>query len=289
MVGILFIVAMPRSADDTTPLCGLQCLNFFSAEDRRILRGRVVLDDPRKLVQLSGIGPQRSLVILASSFRSWGHFGINVVSMVPKGALSVYSPSIIKHLGGFDASTASFLSTVYNFGACLLALLAAWASDRTAMRGVLCLACAAYSIVLSGAQLSLVRSADVWRKFAVLTLLNSGMAVSQGINDAWLSVNTADPQERCLGLALAIAGSNLGGILGQNVFVSSDAPYYEKGFLEILCLYGGSIVLILGMLTYYWDENRKAARDVGVGQEVNENGVTEVTQGGARTKVKNQL
>lgn len=76
------------------------------------------------------------------------------------------------------------------------------------------------------------------------------MAASRGINNAWLSINTADAQERCMGLALAVAGSNLGGIFGQNLFVSSDAPYYEKGFLRTLCISGGSIVLIFGMLVY---------------------------------------
>lgn len=181
LVGILFILVMPRSFNNTRPLCGLRYLDFFSAEDRRVLHGRVMLDDPRKLVQLSGITPRRAVTILFSSLRVWGHFAINVVSMVPKGALSIYSPTIIKSLGGFDASTASLLSSVYNFGVCLLAIVVAWVSDRTAIRGGLCLICAVYSIIFSGVQFSLIHSTDVWLKYAVLTLLNSGMAVSQGI------------------------------------------------------------------------------------------------------------
>lgn len=280
---------MPRSFKNTTPLCGLQYLNFFSNEDRRIMHGRVVLDDPRKLVELSGITPKKAMTILLTSFRVWGHFSINVVSLVPKGALSIYSPTIIKNLGGFDASTASFLSSVYNFGVCLLALTAAWVSDRTTLRGVLCLICAAYSIILSGVQFSLVRSDNVWQKYAVLTLLNSGMALSQGINDAWFSINTADPQERCLGLALAVAGPNLAGVFGQNVFVSSDAPYYYNGFLKILCIYAGSIVLVAGMMAYYWNENRKMAKEVGVGEIVDKEGITEIEQDASRITVKNQL
>lgn len=279
---------MPRSFNNTLPLCGLRYLDFFSAEDRRILHGRVMLDDPRKLVQLSGITPRRAVTILFSSLRVWGHFAINVVSLVPKGALSIYSPTIIKSLG-FDTSTASFLSSVYNFGVCLLAIVVAWVSDRTAIRGGLCLVCAVYSIIFSGVQFSLIYSTDVWLKYAILTLLNSGMAVSQGINDAWLSVNTSDPQERCLGLALAVAGSNLGGVFGQNVFVASDAPYYYDGFLKILCLYSGNIVLVICMLAYYWNGNCKMARVNGEDRIVDEKGACKVAENGFLTKVKNQL
>lgn len=281
---------MPRSADDTRPLCGLKSLDLFSPDDRRIMHGRVIIDDPRKRVKLSGISPKKALTIILTSLPAWGHFAINVVSIVPKGALSVYSPTIIKNLGGgFDASTSSFLSSVYNFGVCILALAVAWISDRTAIRGLVCLVCAVYSTIFSGVQFSLVRSTDVWLKYAILTLLNSGMAVSQSINDAWFSVNTADPQERCLGLALAVAGSNLGGIFGQNLFTTSDAPYYEKGFLEILCIYGGSIVLIIGMIFFYWNGNRKLAREVGERHATNDENVTEVVLDGNPPKVNNQL
>lgn len=117
------------------------------------------------------------------------------------------------------------------------------------------------------------------------------MAVSQSINDAWFSVNTADPQERCLGLALAAAGSNLGAIFGQNVFTTGDAPYYEKGFLEILCIYGGSILLIIGMICFYWNENRKLARKVGDGHATNGKSGTEVVLDGNTeiVRVRNQL
>lgn len=263
---------------------------LVSPEDRRIMHGRVIIDDPRKQLKLSGISPKRALGIVLTNLPAWGHFAINVVSAVPKGALSVYSPSIIKNLGGgFDASTFSFLSSVYNFGVCILALTVAWISDRTAIRGLVCLVCAAYSTIFSGVQFSVVRNTDVWLKYAIFTLLNSGMAVSQSVNDAWFSVNTADPQVRCLGLALAVAGSNLGGIFGQNLFTTSDAPYYEKGFLEVLCIYGGSMVLIIGMILLYWNENRRLAREVGDGHTTNDESATEIVLDGIPQKVKNQL
>ncbi|KAK6206531.1 hypothetical protein LQW54_007601, partial [Pestalotiopsis sp. IQ-011] len=58
-------------------------------------------------------------------------------------------------------------------------------------------------------------------------------------------------------MALAVAGSNLGGLAGQNIFVQSDAPYYEKGFLKIMCIYAGSLVIVALMIVYYWVKNQQ--------------------------------
>lgn len=55
VVGVFFIFFMPRSTENTVPLCGLKQLDFFTEEERHIMNNRVVLDDPRKVVGLSGI------------------------------------------------------------------------------------------------------------------------------------------------------------------------------------------------------------------------------------------
>jgi hypothetical protein len=284
IVGFVFILIMPRSTTDTLPLAGIKRFDLFTDVERDILAKRVILDDPRKHVKLSGITPKTALRILLTSFPMWGHFSINAISITPKGGLVFYTPSIIKNLG-FEASTASFLSAVHNFGVCILAILVSWVSDKTLSRGPLCLLCGVYSLVFSGVQFAVVGSTDVWLKYAILTLLTSGMAVSQSLNDAWFSINTADPQVRCIGLALAVAGSNVGGLAGQNIFVKSDAPYYRNGFLKILCLYAGSIVLIAGMILYYWNENRKMQQSDGV----EDTAEIEGSEGAKRTRVRNQL
>ncbi|KPM35928.1 hypothetical protein AK830_g10651 [Neonectria ditissima] len=288
VVGVLFIFIMPRSAANTMPLCGIKQLDFFTREERRILNSRVVLDDPRKGTQLSSIGFKKASQILLTSFRIWGHFGINLITLTPKGGLATYAPTIIRNLG-FSAIMASNLSSVSNFGVCIFAILVAWISDRTASRGPLCLLCGIYSLVFSGVQYAVVRSKNAWLKYAILTVFTFGTAVSQGINDAWFSVNTPDPQERCLGLALAVAGSNLGGLSGQNIFVSSDAPYYYHGFLKILCIYAGSIVLIAGMILYYWNDNRRMAKTSQGVEVFADDGTDVVAAVDGEARVKNQL
>jgi hypothetical protein len=284
LVGFVFIFIMPRSTTDTLPLAGIKKFNVFTDKERDILAKRVILDDPRKSVKLSGISPMTALRICLTNFPMWGHFSINAVNITPKGGLVFYTPTIIKNLG-FSASTASFLSAVHNFGVCILSILVSWISDKTLLRGLVCLLCGVYSLVFSGVQYAVVGSSDVWMKYAILTLLNSGVAIAQALNDAWFSINTHDPQVRCIGIALAVMGSNVGGLAGQNIFQESDAPYYPKGFLKILCLYAGSIVLIAGMIFYYWNDNRRMKKTGELEDTDEAEGLDRVQ----RKRVRNQL
>ncbi|KAI0177073.1 major facilitator superfamily domain-containing protein [Pestalotiopsis sp. NC0098] len=288
VVGVWFIFFMPSTATNTAPLCGLERLNFFTEEDNRVIRARVILDDPRKTTTLKGIEFRRAGQILLTNPAIWGHSAINLISLTPKGGIGTYMPTIIKNFG-FDSIIASELAAVHNFGVCIYAIAISWISDRTAIRGPLCLLCGIYSLIFSGIQYSLVRNSDTWLKYAILTIFAAGTAVSQGLNDAWFSINTADPQVRCLGMALAVAGSNLGGLAGQNIFVQSDAPYYEKGFLKIMCIYAGSLVIIALMIVYYWVRNRQLVKENFNGELVDEKGENVVSSSGEDAKVKYQL
>lgn len=287
LVGVIFIFYMPKSTKDTRTLVKMKSFDLWNDRERHIMDNRVLLDDPRKITRLSAIGFRRIFTIL-TDHHIWGHCIINIISLAPKGGLGYYGPVIVKSFG-FDPIQASALNSVSNFGVCILALGFAWISDRISFRGPLCLAAAMYSITFAAAQFGIVQSSDVWLKYAIFTLLSSGNAVAQSINDAWMSVNTHDPQVRCVGMALAVAGSNLGGLAGINLFKQTDAPRYARGFLGVLCLYGGSIVVILNMMALYWYENKRMARRTGGENVIDSKGVDVVRRDGSQAVVKNQL
>jgi MFS family permease len=278
---------MPESPRNTRTLVNLKRFDLFDDRERHIMDGRVLLDDPRKVVRLTGIGFRRVLTIL-TDYHIWGHAAINIVTIAPKGGTGFFGPLIVKSFG-FSSIKASALNSVSNFGVCILALSCAWISDRVSFRGPLCLFAATYSITFAAAQFGIVTSNDAWLKYAIFTLLTSGNAVGQSINDAWMSVNTHDPQIRCVGMALAVAGSNLGGLAGINLFKEKDAPRYKQGFLGVLCLYAASIFLILGMMAIYWLENKRMARQVNTETIVTDQGIDELHGDGSKAKVKNQL
>ncbi|ETN39145.1 uncharacterized protein HMPREF1541_05368 [Cyphellophora europaea CBS 101466] len=257
-VAVTFILILPESPARTVGLARISRLNPFKPHENHILQQRIFLDDPYK----EASGNKITLAAVAKALadvRLWGHLAINVLSLAPKGGLQLYSPSIIKSLG-FSTSRANALNSVSNYGVIVLSLLVSWASDRTQIRGLWCLAAGSYSLIFAGVLWGLPLSADKWKKYAILTVLNSGNAVSQGLNDAWLSSNCRTPQQRSIGLALAVMGSNLGGLAGQQLFRSSDAPHYTNGFLAIVCLYSAALLAVTALMAFYWHGNRQLAR-----------------------------
>lgn len=97
---------------------------------------------------------------------------------------------------------------------CIFAIFVAWVCDKTSSR---------------------VLHHVLGVQYAILTLLTSGTEPEQLlVQHQRLAL---DAQLRCLGLALAVGGPNLGGLAGQNISVKIDTPYYHNGFLKVLCLY----------------------------------------------------
>lgn len=265
LVSVIFAFCLPKSPNHTQPLVGF--FNFFDDRERHVMRHRVILDEPNKKLALSSITPKDALKILATEWRLWGHCAINIVALVPKGGLQLYSPTIVKSLG-FPTVQANALSSVSNYGVIVLALFAAWVSDKTRHRGLVCIAALAYSLIFAGVQFSLTINHNKWLKYAIFMLLNSGNAVGQGINDAWMASNARNAKTRALGLALCVIGSNLGGLSGQQLFQSQDAPKFVKGFMAVMCLYAAAIMLVVLVMLYYMWENRKMKRSEANGEQL---------------------
>lgn len=94
-VAVAFVLFFPRSNLNTVPLMGVQALNAFNEREKHIMDTRVLLDDPRKHVRLSGIGLKRLAHILLE-WRIWAHFAINVITMIPKGGLQIFVSRFIR-------------------------------------------------------------------------------------------------------------------------------------------------------------------------------------------------
>ena len=259
LVGLIFLFFLPHGPHKTTGLVPVRCLDVFNDRDRHILHTRVIVDDPHKEVDMTDLKPAQILAALVD-YRLWCHFFINILSLAPKGGLQLYSPSIIKKLG-FGTTRANALSSVSSYGVIVFSYLIAFASDRTKLRGPWSILATSYCMIFAGVQYGMTSSNNKWAKYAIFTLLGSGNALTQGLNDAWLSSNCRTPQHRSIGLAMVVMGSNIGGLAGQQLFRTSDAPKYTRGFLAILCLYAASLVLFLIQIGIYYLGNRRLQKE----------------------------
>ncbi|KAJ5390443.1 major facilitator superfamily domain-containing protein [Penicillium cataractarum] len=252
LVFMIFAAFLPRSPTHTALMHGRW--DFFSDRERFILRSRVVADDDTKgddKVSISLKPVLRGLV----DYRLWIHMILNIVSLAPKGGLQLYGPTIIKSLG-FSTVNANLLNAVSSVLVIIFSYLISLGSDRTNLRGPWCIIAFTWSIVFSGALFGMASRGSKWTRYSIFTLLAGGNALAQGLNDAWVNINATSSINRSLGLAMAVMGSNIGGLAGQQLFRSSDAPMYTESFLAILLLYIASIPVTLLLMWVYWRRNK---------------------------------
>ena len=254
LVFVVFVAFLPASPSKTAPLH--RKFDFFSERERLILRTRVLNDDESKADDRAQMSV-KSVIEALLDYRLWVHMILNIVSLSPKGGLQLYGPTIIKSLG-FSTVNANLLNAVSSVLVIILSYLIAFGSDRTHLRGPWCIVAFIWSITFAGALFGMATDGNKWARYAIFTLLAGGNALAQGLNDAWVSINATKSTNRSLGLAMAVIGSNIGGIAGQQLFRSSDAPQYTQAFLAILLLYVASIPVTLFLRWIYWRANKKS-------------------------------
>lgn len=266
VVFIVFVALLPHSPAKTAPIHGRW--DFFSERERSILRARVLADDETKGADKAKItldGFKEAII----DYRLWLHLILNIVTLAPKGGLQLYGPYVIKSLG-FSKTDANLLNAVSSVLVIILSWCISFASDKTKLRGPWCIAAFLWSITFAGALFGETTNSNKWTRYAIFTLLSGGNALSQGLNDAWLSINATKPSKRSVGLAMVVIGSNLGGIAGQQLFRSSDAPRYPRAFLAILLLYASAIPITLLIMWVYRRDNKKVRVDRGEDEVVEE-------------------
>lgn len=276
MVAFVFAFTLPRKTTYTRPLVPLRFLDVFTDRDRDILRRRMVLEDRARSKDITSIGIKEVFKHLTTNHLIWGHSLVALIALTPKGGLLLYAPTIIKNLG-FDKITANLLAAVSNFALIALSILAARISDWTRLRGPVCFACTVYALVFAGVQYAVTPSDDKWLKYGIFVVFMAGNATFQGINSAWMSTNLRDPTALGIGQAVIVMATNCGGLIGQQIFRDDDAPRYTRGFLTIMCLYGGTMIMIVGLTYLYWRKNRNMVRLTAgtTGEEEGGNGQTE--------------
>ncbi|KAG5794415.1 hypothetical protein H9Q69_006516 [Fusarium xylarioides] len=261
LVFFVFILLLPRSPIHTQPIHG--CFDLFTSREREIMHDRTYQEDISKTEAHAKI-TVRGVIAALTNYRIWIHTILNLVSLAPRGGLQLYGPTIIRSLG-FSKIDSNLLNSVSSFLVVFLSFAIAWVSDKTKKRGLWCMAAFLWSITFGGTLFGSTNK-DKWTKYALFTLLSSGNALSQGLNDAWLSINARSAETRSIGLAMVVIGSNAGALAGKQLFRESGAPKYTKGFLSILLLYTAALPITAMIMGVYWRQNKKLEREF-VGDE----------------------
>ncbi|RDI81598.1 hypothetical protein Vi05172_g8499 [Venturia inaequalis] len=233
-------------------------VSLFTQRELRILRKRVIRDDPMKGQKKKRIGLP-AFKKAFSNWRMWIHFLITLSNNGPQRAFDTYSPSIISAFG-FPSLTSNALASVGLFLQVPTSFAFSYISDRFNKRGPTVIA--GISMHLLGYIFNRIFTEFTGRRgvkyFGVVWTQTFG-TFSHPLNIAWMSLACEDSEERALAMAFVIMGANIAGIYGAQIFRSDDKPKYRRGFsINIAVLTVGAFLAVVGYIDDVWRRRRIA-------------------------------
>ncbi|KAK4238961.1 major facilitator superfamily domain-containing protein [Achaetomium macrosporum] len=204
---------------------------------------------------------------VAQGFMDWQIWANIVVYwgiVCPLYGISLFLPTIIRQLG-YQSSQAQLMTVPIYITAAILAVIAAFFSDKVGKRSPFILS----FLVVMAVGFSMAISVDPERQPRVVYggVFIAACAIYPAFPGviAWLSSNLAGSLKRSVGMALQIGVGNLGGAMASNFYRAKDAPRYRLGHGLELGFIGAGVIAALVLLAGYSAENRKRARRIDEG------------------------
>lgn len=119
--------------------------------------------------------------------------------------------------------------------AAVVSIVVGFASDYSNRRYLFCAGLLLPVIVALGILLASNRL-SVGARYAACFLLTSGSVAAMSISITWLSNNIDSRKVRGIALGFVAAMGNCGSIIGSNVYLRHESPYYPTGFGVCLAL-----------------------------------------------------
>lgn len=235
-----------------------QC-RFLDASEKDLLRRRLEEDGVDE-ARMDTLNPFAYGLIL----RDWKIWLSSLVYMgigTSGYALTFFMPTILLEFGWTAEMAQIYTIPVYAFAAAGM-LLAAYLSDRLRHR---------YGFILGGAIISTVGYIMLLEqqaggglsrqgKYAAVFLVALGGYTGTPMALAWLANNVSGHWKRAFSSGIQVTLGNMAGIIGSNIFVQTEAPYYKTGYGTALAMTWVGVcaatVLFVGLLV----ENRKRER-----------------------------
>ncbi|KAL4884123.1 major facilitator superfamily domain-containing protein [Aspergillus karnatakaensis] len=155
--------------------------------------------------------------------------------------ISFVLPTIIAALGYSDVKAQAMTAPPYVF-ACIVTIISGIAADRYRQRMLAialpnAMAVAGFVVIIASVRYPSIPGVTYFGLF----LMAGGLyPVSPGVM-AWVALNMAGSTKRAAGMALMMSISQLGGVMGSNIFLAKESPTYPVGFgicLSMLMIFG---------------------------------------------------
>ncbi|KAF2021033.1 MFS general substrate transporter [Aaosphaeria arxii CBS 175.79] len=178
------------------------------------------------------------------AFRSFHIYAVALIEFTLCVTVYGYSfilPTIIHNLG-YSAANAQAMSAPPYVFACMVTFFAGWFADRTQQRMLTVLllnlmALFGFIIMIVSVRYPHLLGVTLFGVF----LTAGGLYPLSPAVTAWIALNCAGTMKRAVGIGAMISFSQLGGIVGSNIYIAKQAPRYPIGFgisLGMLAVFG---------------------------------------------------
>lgn len=235
---------------------------WLTEEERTYIKARLQADQGHNAAERKITFHDVKTVM--SDYKIWLGGFMYLGLIVPAYSYAFFSPAIIQsyHYGAIQTQLHSVPPWAVSFGfSMLVAVLSDWAKHRFLFTILpICIAIAGFGVLLN-----VHDNTDV--EYAALFLVCMGTYSAMPVIVCWFNMNLGGHHRRAIGVAWQIGFGNIGGIIATYSFLSTDAPFYHKGYsicVSFICLSAVSCCLYAAAVVY---ENRKrdrAVRDVGL-------------------------
>ncbi|KAI1210111.1 major facilitator superfamily domain-containing protein [Annulohypoxylon truncatum] len=259
LVGLFSFFLMPQCPAKTKSWWNPE--GYFTEKEEKIIVNSVIRDDPQK----GGMFNRQGLSVkqiweCSKDYDMWPLYILGLLFGLPKYPVSQYLTISFRGLG-FNVIHTNLLSIPNVVGSSITMLLITALSELVNNRSFVSMAEDLWLLPCFAALIALPDPIGSWVYFAIATVLLS-FPYTHPIQVAWTSRNAGSVQNRTVSAAIYNMWVQVSGMIGANIYQSSDAPRYfkaNKGLL-VICVWM-CVVQYPGTYFYYrWRNNSKAKK-----------------------------
>ena len=206
---------------------------FLTSEEKELVAYRLSHDMNAGVARMDTLN-RPAVKRIFRDWKIWCATCIYICVTTTGYATNFFIPTILTDFGWTSASAQVHTIPVYAVGA-VLTLFCAWWSDRIQHRyaftiGGITLAVIGYIILLCQGHKGVVNPIPIGVRYASIFFITSGNYIAQPLAIVWLANNMGGHYKRSFAAALQIGIGNVGGIIGSNIFLAAEQPYYKTGY-----------------------------------------------------------
>ena len=231
---------------------------FFTPDEKAVFLARLEAD---RLGESSGEFDHGGLATLLACLRDWkiwlfmlAYFGADNTA----SSFASFQPTIVQGLG-YTSSQANVMTIPVYMVALVLALSAAYLSDRLKMRYPFTVLATCLSI--TGWAIQRIQAGGPRVQYFSLFLTLGGTYILMPVLVVWLSNNMSGSFKRGFATALQIGFGNTANFVSANVFLPAQAPRFVTAYSVGLGLQVMSLLACTILAGGMWMGNRKMERE----------------------------